>query len=58
MNYVNKTVDKREPSFPDNSDGKAEFLYGYLMKKRKVVTRRPLIQVNRNCSPIWDKYDG
>lgn len=44
MNYVNKTVDKREPSFPDNSDGKAEFLYGYLMKKRKVVPRRPLFR--------------
>ena len=30
MNYVNKTVDKSEPSFPDNLDGKAEFLYGVI----------------------------
>lgn len=44
MNYVNKTVDKSEPSFPDNSDGKDEFLYGVFNEETE--------------SPIWDKYDG
>ena len=44
MNYVNKTVDKSELSFPDNSDGKAEFLYGVFNEETE--------------SPIWDKYDG
>lgn len=43
MNYVNKTVDKSEPSFPDRTE-KLSFFTGYLMKKRKVVTRRPLFR--------------
>ena len=55
MNYVNKTVDKSEPSFPDNSDGKAEFLYGVFNEETESRYTPTLIQVNSNCSPIWDK---
>lgn len=58
MNYLNKTVDKSEPSVPDNSDGKAEFLYGVFNEETESRYTRTLIPVNRNCSPIWDNYDG
>lgn len=58
MNYVNKTVDKSEPSFPDNSDRKAEFLYGVFNEETESRYTPSLIQVNGDCSPILDKYDG